>query len=308
MGEARIEPFPFGNRPTHLRARWGMSDRGRLRLDRPPATVRRDFLPLRTGSHSSREQQSRVPPSSTSFRPLRGAVRSSPVLVTAIEAAVGAARTRRKDHHHGDHRLLHLDRQRLQRRDPHPRPQRQGPVPAHRQPVRQGAALPHLRPGWRRTRCRLAARRRGLRPGLPLGQARRPEFPGSDLRNAGGGRRRGGPAADLVPGRTGTEAPTSGPAHRRGRSSPLGRNDLPKRHFFPCLRIPRVGSDRSSLPRRAGRLEDGRFPRFSVAPFGRRRKTGSPTHRLRRSLPRSSTRPFRHARWRRPSPTSRRRR
>jgi uncharacterized protein (DUF736 family) len=49
-------------------------------------------------------------------------------------------------------------------------------------------------------------------------------------------------------------------------------------------------------------------PGFQSPPCGRRQKIGSPTQRLRRSLPRSSTRPSRHVRRRRPSPTSRRRR
>src|SRR5690349_3976298 len=51
-------------------------------------------------------QQSRSRPPSTLFRP-DGAVRSSPILSTAIEVAVVAARTTRKDLENGYHRRIH---------------------------------------------------------------------------------------------------------------------------------------------------------------------------------------------------------
>jgi hypothetical protein len=68
---------------------------GRLRLDRLPATASRNFLPLRTGSHSSRAKKAALgrPPLCFGHK---GAVSIAVGLYTAIEAAMGAARANRK--------------------------------------------------------------------------------------------------------------------------------------------------------------------------------------------------------------------
>ncbi len=66
----------------------------------------------------------------------------------------------------------------------------------------------------RRARRRLAENLRAG-PRLPLGQARRSEFPGADLRNARRGGRRGRPPAHLVPPKPGL-IDITGLRHRRG--------------------------------------------------------------------------------------------
>src|SRR5262249_551330 len=75
--------------------------------------------------------------------------------------------------------------------------QRQGEDCAGRQGQRQGSRLSHLRRYYR-------ARRRVEKdfecgPRVSLGQARRPELPGADLRLAGRSRRQGRVRAHLVP-------------------------------------------------------------------------------------------------------------
>ncbi|MHC2585064.1 uncharacterized protein (DUF736 family) [Bradyrhizobium diazoefficiens] len=56
---------------------------------------------------------------------------------------MGAVRTQGKAKYHGDHRLLHQQRQRrIHRFNPHPHPQRQGPVPPFENPSDKG---PHFR-------------------------------------------------------------------------------------------------------------------------------------------------------------------
>ncbi|KAA3448199.1 hypothetical protein C7I87_23155 [Mesorhizobium sp. SARCC-RB16n] len=58
----------------------------RLRLDRPPATVVQDFLPRAAKPPPFlARQESLVWPPFTAFRP-KGAVRSFPILATAIES------------------------------------------------------------------------------------------------------------------------------------------------------------------------------------------------------------------------------
>jgi len=116
MARSRRHHVPFDVPTGPLRGLdWACLTADRLRLDRLPATAVRDFLPLRAARSFLAKQQSRRRPPFIALRPLRGAVRSSPVLPTAIEAAKGGPK-KRKELHHGDHWLLHRDRQRLRLR------------------------------------------------------------------------------------------------------------------------------------------------------------------------------------------------
>ena len=75
--------------------------------------------------------------------------------------------------------------------------QRQGQDHTGREGQRQGSRLPHLCQHDRARRC--VEKDLERRPRLSLGQARRPELPGADLRLAGRGRRQGRLRAHLVP-------------------------------------------------------------------------------------------------------------
>jgi len=103
--------------------------------------------------------------------------------------------------------------------------QRQGQDRAGREGERQGSRLPHLR------RCDRV--RRGLeedlggRPRIPLGQARRPELPGADLRLAGRDRRRGQLCPRLVP-------PHPRLSGSDGSAPPVGRGARTSVFIGPC--------------------------------------------------------------------------
>jgi hypothetical protein len=87
--------------------------RAEARLDRHPQRPVR-FLPLRAEAPIPRDDQESLPFGRPPLRfGLSGAGRSSPVLSTAIEAAVGAARTTEKGYDNGNYRLFHRFRQRL---------------------------------------------------------------------------------------------------------------------------------------------------------------------------------------------------
>ena len=154
---------------------------------------------------------------STACRPLRGAGRSSPVCRQPSRPRWA--------------RPGKLKRTRQWRPSaPSPRtatasPARSAPSPSTSRPswsasrpLRKGPALPHLR-RQRRTGRGLAEDRQGHRARLPLGQAGRPELPGSDLRHPDRGGRRGRPPAHLVPPEPGLTTPTQRPRRKAGLSS-----------------------------------------------------------------------------------------
>jgi uncharacterized protein (DUF736 family) len=123
-----------------------MSDRRpsslKRRLALTPATAGCDFLPL-AAARPFLAQNKKVAPwlPFTACRPLRGAGRPPPVCRQPSRPR-WARPEKLKGHDNGDHRHLHLERQRLLRLDPHPRSQRQGQARPRREPSDKG---PHFR-------------------------------------------------------------------------------------------------------------------------------------------------------------------
>ena len=116
-------------------------------------------------------------------------------------------------------------------------------------------------------------------PRLPLGQARRSELPGSDLRNARRGRRRGWPPAHLVPPEPGLIG-TTRLRHRRGllscREIKAGSGIEPG----PAFLVPygEVGScsERVMVPSGNAGLKHERCPQFAPPALSSRFRKSAP--------------------------------
>ena len=100
-------PLLFMPGPTLRRARWGMSDRGAAS---PRSFSRNDRHQLFSAAFgfASRTKKSRRRPSFTCVPALTSAVRSSPVLSTAIEAREGRGPKQGQEHHDGYHWRFHF--------------------------------------------------------------------------------------------------------------------------------------------------------------------------------------------------------
>jgi hypothetical protein len=204
-----------------------------------PQRLSRLFSPAAKWRHSSRKAKK---PSATVLRYAAGltaAGRSLPGPRTAIEAAMVAAR-QQTETTPGYHRHFHRVGQRLRRIGQDARAQRQGEVRRDRKRQRQGTRFSHLRRHHRRVRRRLEEDRPRQRSRISLGQARRSELPGPDLRLAGEGRGRRRLHADLVPPQRRLIQPDrwAPPSRRRGllcamatRAQKDGGEDLRS----PCL-------------------------------------------------------------------------
>jgi len=186
---------------------------GRLRLDRLAATASGNFLPLPAAPPFLARQESRLPPSSAALRLSKLSASSiASGLTIAIEAAMDADPVDRQETSPWRPSAPSPSRATPHGLGQDPQHQRQGHDQGGRQGQRQGPRLPRLR--------RLDRVRGGLeedlqrRPLLLLGQARRPELPGSDLRHPGRERGRGQLQPNLVPPqRRLTDPPCPAPLH-----------------------------------------------------------------------------------------------
>ena len=212
---------------------WADQARGPAKgLDRLPATAPPAFFPCRKGRHSSREVKkasSRRPPLTLRAQGLRADRSPGQGSPSRPRWARPEQQTETTMATIGTFTRIG---QRLHRLGQDPDAQRQGQVRPDRQGQRQGARLSHLR-RHHRVRRRLEEDRPRERSRVSLGQARRSELPGADLRLAGRGRGRRELQPDLVP-------PQRRLIPARSRAPPLRR-----RGFF-------ASHDRSARKQGAG--------------------------------------------------------